>query len=343
MSETPIKIPPPLPPRSNVEVPASSTLSEVFLDDSAWSTAQFSASTNPSTENDKTEATKSNDLKDTNTPVTKKEDEIEVIDDKKGLKVGKVISLVYPSNRHFAWITPPVYNLEKMPKAFSSKELQISHVVYREFMRTITSDIRFQSYCILFSRIVPIWILTSVILLLFMLLASQDGGLHVLLFTVLWTVMLCLGLGFCILIRKYLVHALNLVVRDANQISLKHNILIGVQDRGQLSCHKVVLVLIYYDLTDCVTDVKKLIRVHKANQPVKTEMPSEEELESNARDILLQNTQPYVKAYAKKQLLFPSRPSEGVSEFRPKHCATSICLCQFTEKKVFHSLPLLNG
>ncbi|KAI6216414.1 hypothetical protein M3Y99_01822200 [Aphelenchoides fujianensis] len=161
----------------------------------------------------------------------------------------------------------------------------------------------------------------------------KDGGLHVLLFTVLWTVMLCLGLGFCVLIRKYLVHALHLVVRDANEKSMKHNILVGVQDRGQLSCHKVVLVIIYYNFDDCIADVKKLIRVNKANQPTKREMPAEEELEAQAREILLNHAQ-------ENKLVFPTRPSEGVSEFRPKHCSSSICICQFIEKKVFHSLPL---
>lgn len=172
----------------------------------------------------------------------------------------------------------------------------------------------------------------SVVLLMLMLLASQDGGLHVMVFTVLWTIMLCIGIGFCVLIRKYLVHALHLVVRDANEISLKHNVLVGIQDRGQLSCHKVVIVLIFYNPDECIEDIKKLIRVHKANQPIKVEMPSDSELQANARDILLTHTQPYVKAYAKKQLLFPTKPSEGVSEFRPKHCSSSICLCQFVEK-----------
>lgn len=163
-------------------------------------------------------------------------------------------------------------------------------------------------------------------------------------FTILWTIMLCVGIGFCILIRKYvnlilffhifiqLVHALHLVVRDANELSLKHNVLIGIQDRGQISCHKIVIVLMFYNPEECIADIKKLIRVHKANQPIKVEMPSEEELEANARDILLAHTQPYAKAYAKKQLVFPTKPSEGVSEFRPKHCSSSICLCQFVEK-----------
>jgi hypothetical protein len=90
-----------------------------------------------------------------------------------------------------------------MPKAFSSKELQVPHTAYREFMAAVVTDIRFKAYCILFSRIVPIWVMLSVILLMFMLLASQDGGLHVLVFTVLWTIMLSIGIGFCVLIRKY--------------------------------------------------------------------------------------------------------------------------------------------
>lgn len=55
----------------------------------------------------------------------------------------------------------------------------------------------------------------------------------------------------------------------------------------------------FYNPEECIADIKKLIRVHKANQPVKIEMPSDSELESNARDILLTHTQPYVKAYAK--------------------------------------------
>lgn len=75
--------------------------------------------------------------------------------------------------------------------------------IYKQFMQCITNDIRFQSYCVLFSRIVPIWVMFSVVLLMFMLLASQDGGLHVMIFTVLWTIMLCIGIGFCVLIRKY--------------------------------------------------------------------------------------------------------------------------------------------
>jgi hypothetical protein len=55
----------------------------------------------------------------------------------------------------------------------------------------------------------------------------------------------------------------------------------------------------FYNPDDCIEDIKRLIRVHKANQPVKVEMPSDEELKSNARDILLTHTQPYAKAYAK--------------------------------------------
>ncbi|KAI6189736.1 Transmembrane protein C9orf91-like protein [Aphelenchoides bicaudatus] len=264
----------------NEELP-SSTLSEIFLDDADWTKAQFASQTpkEPNNVQPKTpETTKTTESNGQLVQTTSLTNGIEVIDDKKALKTGKVISLVYPSNKRCSWLAPPYYSFEKMPKAFSSKELQVPHAAYTQFMRTVTQDIRFQSYVVLFSRIVPLWVMFSVVLLMFMLLASQDGGLHVMVFTVLWTIMLCVGIGFCVLIRKYLVHALHLVVRDANELSLKHNILIGVQDRGQLSCHKTVIVLMFYDPADCIADIKKLIRVHKANQPVKIEMPSEEEV-----------------------------------------------------------------
>uniref|UniRef100_A0A0K0DRE3 DEAD_2 domain-containing protein n=1 Tax=Angiostrongylus cantonensis TaxID=6313 RepID=A0A0K0DRE3_ANGCA len=40
------------------------------------------------------------------------------------------------------------------------------------------------------------------------------------------------------------------------------------------------------------------------------------------------------KEMTKKEyrIIFPSRPSLGVSEFNPKHCLKQLCLCQFIEK-----------
>ncbi|CAD5231346.1 unnamed protein product [Bursaphelenchus xylophilus] len=315
----------------NAQHEAPAQLSEIALDDSSWANSAAKPKPTLQPEPEKKASIERSESAESNV------DE----NDKKPLKTGKVISLIYPVNEHLAWIAPPVYSFEKMPKALNSRELMVPHSEYRRFMSTITDDVRFKSYVILFSRAVPIWVMTSVILLMFMLFSSQDGGLHVMVFTILWGLMLCIGLGFCILLRKYLANGLNLVVRDANDQAIKHNLMVGVQDRGQISCHKVVLVLMYYDVRECQHDIKKCIRVHLVNQPVKQEIPAESELDSQAREFIVEHSQAYIKAYAKKQLLFPTKPSEGVSEFRPKHCQASICICQYVEQKIFQDLPLL--
>ena len=40
---------------------------------------------------------------------------------------------------------------------------------------------------------------------------------------------------------------------------MKHNLLIGVDDRGHLSCHKINLYFIYFDTSDCVTFLNELL------------------------------------------------------------------------------------
>ena len=43
-----------------------------------------------------------------------------------------------------------------------------------------------------------------------------------------------------------------------NRVFSKHNILVGVDDRGRLSCHKVNLCFIYFKTQDCVVSDRPL-------------------------------------------------------------------------------------
>ena len=70
-------------------------------------------------------------------------------------------------------------------------------------MRCITGDIRFNGYCVLYSRVLPIWMLFSIVVLLVVLFSSPNGGMPVLVFTCVWMFMLLLGILFCIVIRKH--------------------------------------------------------------------------------------------------------------------------------------------
>ena len=50
-------------------------------------------------------------------------------------------------------------------------------------------------------------------------------------------------------------HGLEKAVAKANRILVRHRILLGVDDRGKLSCHKTNLCFIYFDTTDCVVSL----------------------------------------------------------------------------------------
>jgi hypothetical protein len=157
-------------------------------------------------------------------------------------------------------------------------------------------------------------------------------------FTFIWMIMLFIGIFFCIIIRKYMVIALRHCVKDANRILLPYNLIAGVQDRGQLSCHKVVILFIYFETSECVKDVERLIKIknsHALPQPIEM---SETAVNFEAKELVFKYIQLYVKAYVKRRLLFPTRPSEGVSEYMPKHCTKSHCLCQFIETVILSSL-----
>ncbi|KAI1723192.1 DEAD/DEAH box helicase domain-containing protein [Ditylenchus destructor] len=138
--------------------------------------------------------------------------------------------------------------------------------------------------------------------------------------------------------------ALRQSVKDANKLALPYKLMVGVQDRGQLSCHKIVILFLYYEINGCHEDVARLLRVRQANQvpgqslsALRSVRLTDAEVEDMSYQLLLKYSQQYVKAYMKKQLIFPTRPVEGVSDFRPKHCAKSECICQFIEKQSYGS------
>ena len=45
---------------------------------------------------------------------------------------------------------------------------------------------------------------------------------------------------------------------SVNSSLIKHNLILGVDDRGKLSCHKVNLCFIYFDATDCIVSIQEI-------------------------------------------------------------------------------------
>ncbi|VDM52806.1 unnamed protein product [Angiostrongylus costaricensis] len=171
-------------------------------------------------------------------------------------------------------------------------------------MELITNDYRFRSFSSLYSRLVAFWMALSMIILLAVLFSNSEGGVLVMMFSLFWCVMLFAGIIACAVIRKQIRVGLRHCVQSANEVLIKNNIMAGVEDKGQLSCHKVVV-----------------------------------GIEEKARQLVLKYSQDYVKSSARYRIIFPSRPSLGVSEFNPKHCPKQLCLCQFIDKNHFNRSP----
>uniref|UniRef100_A0AC34GXK2 RNA helicase n=1 Tax=Panagrolaimus sp. ES5 TaxID=591445 RepID=A0AC34GXK2_9BILA len=229
------------------------------------------------------------------------------VDETKVLKNGKIIANISPINERMAWIVPPIYNSTKQHPAVASAGLPQD--TYSLVLRQITEDIRFKSYIIGFSRVLPFWIIFSIFILLFLLLTSPDGGF--------W-VMLRIGLAQ--------------LVGEVNKHLLHYNLIAGVQDRGQLSCHKVVIIFMFYESKECIVDIEKMLRIANSTAKPKPILMTHDEMASQCDQLLRAHIQPYIKSFVKRRLLFPTRPAEGVSDFRPKHCQKNHCLCQFVEE-----------
>uniref|UniRef100_A0A7E4VEQ8 BTB domain-containing protein n=1 Tax=Panagrellus redivivus TaxID=6233 RepID=A0A7E4VEQ8_PANRE len=249
---------------------------------------------------------------------------------------GKIAATIFPTNSHLAWVAPPVYDRDTLPQALADVGLPAE--VYTAIVRRITDDTRFRCYAMGFSRILPTWVVFSIFFLLLMLVSSPDGGFAVMVMTLCWMVMLFVGVFFCIVIRKHLRIGLTECIGEANKDLLHHSLIVGVQDRGQLSCHKVVLIFMKYDVSECLVDIEKLLRVSNASTKPKPIIMTHDEM-TNAVDCLLRGyIQPYIKGHVKRRFLFPTRPSEGVSDFRPKHCQKQHCLCQYIEAEHFNTI-----
>lgn len=69
---------------------------------------------------------------------------------------------------------------------------------------------------------------------------------------VIWLIMNASAIFVCMWIKLKLNKQLEKCMASINAGLIKHKILLGVDDRGKLSCHKVNLCFIYFDPKDCI-------------------------------------------------------------------------------------------
>ncbi|PIO69807.1 8-oxoguanine DNA-glycosylase [Teladorsagia circumcincta] len=127
-------------------------------------------------------------------------------------------------------------------------------------------------------------------------------------FCLFWCVMLFAGIIACAIIRKQIRIGLRHCVQSANKILMKNNVIAGVEDKGQLSCHKVVIHMMWFRFEDCLPDIERLIRIEASGGAVvfgtgAHTAPAKEmtrkEIAEKARHLILKYSQEFVKDTAR--------------------------------------------
>merc|ERR1712038_960089 len=103
-----------------------------------------------------------------------------------------------------------------------------------------------------------IWITLAFVILL-SLLFSGFVGIQLFGCGVAWLILNAGAIFLCMWIKLKLNKQMEECMSFINAGLLKHNIILGVDDRGKLSCQKVNLCFIYLEPTDCIKKLEKIL------------------------------------------------------------------------------------
>ncbi|KAJ6223248.1 hypothetical protein RDWZM_001793 [Blomia tropicalis] len=171
---------------------------------------------------------------------------------------GDLIVNLLPLNDGCDWVTPARFKPNLVPEELMAQSLTLTVEDYVSTMGMLFNDYRFNFYIIFYKRVLGIWITIGILVLLSILFSGMKG---IALFTsgMLWLIMNALGIFIAIYIKKKLYRMLEQCVAQVNAVFSRHNIFMGVDDRGRYSCHKINLVFIYFDAKYCVKYLQDML------------------------------------------------------------------------------------
>lgn len=189
----------------------------------------------------------------------------------KKLNNGDVIVSIFPLNDCCDWITPAKFKANLVPEELMAEHLTLTVEEYVANMRMLINDYRFNCYIMFYKRVVALWAAVSVSLLLVMLFSGWVG-------VTLFIACMCWLLGniasfmLVILCKKHLTKGLEDCIAQVNDNFCKHNILVGVDDAGNYSCHKINIVFIYFESKHCIEFLEKNLKNKIQNTTRETSM-----------------------------------------------------------------------
>ncbi|KAH8260041.1 hypothetical protein KR026_001907 [Drosophila bipectinata] len=276
---------------------------------------------------------------------------------REGFANGDVIVTLLPANTKWPWITPAIFRPELVPEELMAQGLTLTVEDYVNAMETLVNDYRFTVYNICYKRILVCWILFAFAVLLALLFSGLQG---VALFAlgVGWLFLNAAAIFLCMWVKLRLSRGLEKCLARVNRQLMRHKILLVLDDRGRISCHKVNLCFMYFDATQCVSFLNEFLEHTEQNGGEAIKAGWERKLDIDLEDIVIQGSQPvrvprkeavaqelflsYLQRWGKdflRRRLDWTVQEAGVHE-TPRHLQSSICPCQYEEELLRNKIKI---
>ncbi|KAI5737448.1 hypothetical protein M8J76_013703 [Diaphorina citri] len=280
---------------------------------------------------------------------------------RQGFANGDIIVTLLPVNTKLPWITPAHFRPELVPEELMAQGLTLTVEDYVQIMELLTNDVRFTLYNVCYKRVLVCWVLTAFIVLL-ALLFSGVQGLVLFALGILWLVVNAAAIFLCMWIKIKLNHNLERCMAHVNRQLIKHKILLGLDDRGKISCHKVNLCFIYFDINDCIKKLQDYVEREESEGKGPKELTKEERrkkadleerMDIDDSDIIIQGSQMtrlsrkqergerllcryaqrWAKDFLRRRLDWTlDDDGEGGNPVNPRHLSSALCPCQYIEQ-----------
>jgi len=273
---------------------------------------------------------------------------------------GDVVVTLLPVNERFPWVTPAKFRPELVPEELMAPALSLTVEEYVSSMEKLMTDMRFTLYNILYKRILVIWIFSAFMILLGILFSKKQG---LLLFGlgVAWLICNAVAIFLCMWVKLKLNKSLEKCMASVNSGLVKHNLLLGLDDRGKISCHKVNLCFLYFDYTKCVAHLEKLLnekpderaengavfdrdtylRDTEGFDDVEVVVAGRNSVQvgkkgERAEKLFLHYSQRWAKDYLRRRLDWVVEDVYGRQDYAsntsPRHLKGALCPCQYIEE-----------
>uniref|UniRef100_A0A1E1VXN8 Transmembrane protein 268 n=1 Tax=Pectinophora gossypiella TaxID=13191 RepID=A0A1E1VXN8_PECGO len=279
---------------------------------------------------------------------------VEFVNVRQGFSNGDIIVTLLPVNSKWPWITAARFRPELVPEELMAQGLTLTVEEYVHAMELLVNDARFTLYNICYKRVLVCWI-TLAFLVLLALLFSGLTGLTLFSLGVLWLVLNAAAIFLCMWIKLKLSKGLEQCLGSVNKLLNKHKLILALDDRGKISCHKVNLCFIYFDSGPCIAHIQQFIESEEG----KTIMEGwEQRLDVPANDIVIQGSQStrlsrrqgmaepvylrYLQRWGKdflRRRLDWTLDEDGGNPAAPRHLTHALCPCQYVEEILRNKEP----